>query len=481
MLGSIGLSKQLAFGSTTEPILLVHGSFANSSGSGDVPWWQPGSAFCRTLDLRCREQGAAARCWASVKTFAWTGYNSEPARRAGGSALAGQLAALEADASVARYYLVGHSHGGNVILNALQEMTDKPQKLGAVVFMGTPPLRFRRWEFQSVRWLAIPLYVIGLPVTIEILRQTTQPALPFALVPFAIAGALAAEIGALWGRRRGDLYGSGRPYAFQFDCDEAINTLILARDAINDPRRFIDQFLLSSPPQPFAVEPTTAPKEHFIDRLGKKSAAYLLMKKIDSSIWNWLNNWYTTGIFFLIPLIPILIVATLGAIYSFIGRAIGIITGAIGLALAKRFGRLALPGLLRKAVFGEEPGYRFVELLPLPSGVLAYEALSGSLRDEAARASEQFGQGAGQAVMSSLRKMDAFAMKTHLSNALTNAALAHSLYPRAPEVIEKTAKLIAMASSARTAPRMEARTGLTALLRWPRQRQTQSVAPTSGR
>jgi pimeloyl-ACP methyl ester carboxylesterase len=145
-----------------EPVLLIHGTFANTRSNGDVGWWQPGSEFCGKMDALLRKERAAARCWADKTTFAWTGKNSELARHEAGRALALQLANLEEDKMIERYHLIGHSHGGNVILNALRDLPSKPGKLGAVLFMGTPILSFRHREWRDSRWIAIPLYIAAL-------------------------------------------------------------------------------------------------------------------------------------------------------------------------------------------------------------------------------------------------------------------------------------------------------------------------------
>lgn len=70
--------------SEVETVLLIHGTFANRRRGGDTDWWHPGSEFCRHVDASLHRAGSAARCWAHLghdRPFAWTGENSERARR----------------------------------------------------------------------------------------------------------------------------------------------------------------------------------------------------------------------------------------------------------------------------------------------------------------------------------------------------------------------------------------------------------------
>src|ERR1019366_9075509 len=99
-----------------EPVILVHGTFANVFQEGVVDWWRPGSDYARSLDERLQAAGSQARCWshlpnANEAPFAWSGANTERARRDAGRALAHEIARLEADIRVAQYHLVVHSHG----------------------------------------------------------------------------------------------------------------------------------------------------------------------------------------------------------------------------------------------------------------------------------------------------------------------------------------------------------------------------------
>ena len=49
-----------------EPVLLVHGTFANQHHGGALDWWRPGSAYCAQLDAKLQAAGSAARCWSNA-------------------------------------------------------------------------------------------------------------------------------------------------------------------------------------------------------------------------------------------------------------------------------------------------------------------------------------------------------------------------------------------------------------------------------
>lgn len=99
---------------TTHRVILVHGTFAASdSGEGDA-WWQKGSDFHRWLQNRLTQTLGAA----DVIPFHWSGANSEADRVQAGLSLA---AVMETCASRGDHiHLVGHSHGGSVLWNALR-------------------------------------------------------------------------------------------------------------------------------------------------------------------------------------------------------------------------------------------------------------------------------------------------------------------------------------------------------------------------
>ena len=133
--------------------VVVHGTFAAA-----LRWWRPGEGaeptFADRLEGALARRGLAGTVWKpaleqgwSPDAFAWSGRNRHEDRLVGGRTLAIQLNALaetldatEADPLVVN--LVAHSHGGNVVLEALPRLAPIVRP-GRVVLLGTPLLTFR--------------------------------------------------------------------------------------------------------------------------------------------------------------------------------------------------------------------------------------------------------------------------------------------------------------------------------------------------
>jgi hypothetical protein len=141
-----------------ETIVLVHGTFDSPLKPG--PKWyrhscgeEASKTFADRLDSRLEELGSSARCWAHVvrknefaqvplessfekPAFGWTGANSWLER----SNAAFQLAKYLGEVSRAGYrvHVIAHSHGGNIIRQALSQFGDQFNAQGAIVTMGTP-------------------------------------------------------------------------------------------------------------------------------------------------------------------------------------------------------------------------------------------------------------------------------------------------------------------------------------------------------
>ncbi len=486
-------------GTWIEPVLLIHGTFANKrSDEGRIDWWHPNSDFCLELDTLLAQEGSPARCWAQLgqggaqgrgatgrvrPPFAWTGANSELDRRSAGRALAAELEALENDPRVRRYHLIGHSHGGNVILHALRAMSNIPAKLGAVVFMGTPVLSFRHREELDVRWLALPMYVVALVGIVWAYRQWPDNEIIWGTVIVAIVLALIAELFVARPRARrpeAELYGSGYARAFVFDGDEAITSLQAAQEIARDPRRFINQFTQPGPASEPAYRPTQVVRPVFAG-LMQNTGAYWLLQTLRfpsvpvtflpgsqpfaaphasprSRLSGWLQSvgefiehvsigfpfkFIFVAVLWLCATLPLLVMAAAGAVYSGVTWLIGGIVAAVMVGGARKLGRLALPVLVRKAALGADSG-SFVEVADLPPGVVARVPISDELRAQAAEVSRRFGQDTGQVTLHAIANMDPFAIKSRVTDALTNTSLAHSYYYRATEVKEKIAHLIAV-------------------------------------
>lgn len=114
-------------------VLIVHGTF-NSPVKGQGPlWYQPGGAFAKKLQQELEQanpefKGAVWRGWPSGTEQAedkplfthWSGANTHPARVEAGEKLGQTILEIVRKDSQARIHLIGHSHGGNVVLKALE-------------------------------------------------------------------------------------------------------------------------------------------------------------------------------------------------------------------------------------------------------------------------------------------------------------------------------------------------------------------------
>src|SRR6516225_168554 len=93
-------------------IVTVHGTFSSGPESGEN-WWQKGGPL--ENELRSLVEGEDGRL--DFIPHVWDGLNSENPRRAAGKSLLGRLMHLEDGGE--RYCLIGHSHGGSVVLGSL--------------------------------------------------------------------------------------------------------------------------------------------------------------------------------------------------------------------------------------------------------------------------------------------------------------------------------------------------------------------------
>lgn len=132
----------------SERVILVHGTGASQPGPpGNEKWWEGNSAFATELGQLLNEQlgdksdSREIRRF-EIKSFGWSGANSERDRRRSGELLARELAELELNG--VPYHLIGHSHGGSVIWNALTALSYKrrPSMLRSWTTVGTPFLTF---------------------------------------------------------------------------------------------------------------------------------------------------------------------------------------------------------------------------------------------------------------------------------------------------------------------------------------------------
>lgn len=136
-------------------IVSIHGTYAAGSEAGEQ-WWQRGSPFERHL-RECLEAKDGAL---SFDPLLWDGHNSEVSRREAASSLLKRCEALEERDE--QYVLIGHSHGGSVISNALllasEAKMSLPNLLQAVT-VGTPFIHLvKRNALLSI---AVPVLLIA--------------------------------------------------------------------------------------------------------------------------------------------------------------------------------------------------------------------------------------------------------------------------------------------------------------------------------
>jgi hypothetical protein len=131
-----------------ETVVIVHGTWAAPEPDKTQWYQQPDSAsatkgFVGKLDAALQQRGSPARCWAHCTEgnpmFQWSGENSWIARTRAAGALADYLAKLRGEGW--RCHIVAHSHGGNIVVEALPQIIAAPspnKSLGVIVTLGSP-------------------------------------------------------------------------------------------------------------------------------------------------------------------------------------------------------------------------------------------------------------------------------------------------------------------------------------------------------
>jgi hypothetical protein len=147
-------------------VVVVHGTFSGKDPDGAPRWYEPGQDFCRGLDAELESRGSAARCWRHLEAgeahFHWDGANDWLSRRRAAARLREQVRGLIANGW--QVHLVGHSHGGNVIFDAITNDVGRVEEWfsGRVALLGTPLYRpstakHKRQERLRSRWWAVSL------------------------------------------------------------------------------------------------------------------------------------------------------------------------------------------------------------------------------------------------------------------------------------------------------------------------------------
>lgn len=128
-------------------ILTIHGTNDGKPGQrGDTKWWENSSGFTRDLAQLLAARGLTA----DVEPFLWGGANSAFTREKGSVALRRRIS--KAARTYDEIHLIGHSHGGNVALDAARRaawgrvprwrfLRGRPAGITSITTVGTPFLR----------------------------------------------------------------------------------------------------------------------------------------------------------------------------------------------------------------------------------------------------------------------------------------------------------------------------------------------------
>lgn len=147
-------------------VILIHGTFAP-----DAKWVEPDAILPRALKERFPR--------AIIKSFRWSGRNTHSARIQAGAELALFIRDTAAQyAANTDIHLIGHSHGGNVALYAIDQCLISP-RIKSIAFLGTPFLNIRDRDFvrgaakfsETVSWLCV---FPGLPIWAGLFAEGSQ-------------------------------------------------------------------------------------------------------------------------------------------------------------------------------------------------------------------------------------------------------------------------------------------------------------------
>ncbi len=129
-------------------IITVHGTFAaptpaapDGGPAAELQWWETGSAFEKEL----RELVDPRDGELNFVPLPWAGDNSEVERRAAADRLTKTMRELEAKSEP--YCIIGHSHGGTIVSDALLNNAARRRPLANLkrwITVGTPFLKLRK-------------------------------------------------------------------------------------------------------------------------------------------------------------------------------------------------------------------------------------------------------------------------------------------------------------------------------------------------
>jgi len=151
-----------------ETVIVVHGTFSGKKKTGQPGWYAPGKSFCQDLDRELSSRGSGATCWDHLidkaEYFHWDGKNDWLSRTKAAADLRSMLKGLQSDGWMV--HLVGHSHGGNIIIDAVTDEEGRVESWfrGRIALLGTPIYRdssdySERRRTLLNRWLLVSLIV----------------------------------------------------------------------------------------------------------------------------------------------------------------------------------------------------------------------------------------------------------------------------------------------------------------------------------
>ena len=195
-----------------ETVIVVHGTYAAPQPGASL-WYQPvegvpaTEGFIAKLNDALQKRGSAARCWAHCSQgnqgFHWSGRNNWIDPTGAASELGNYVRDLRNKGWCC--HIVAHSHGGNVVVEALPQITtalrsDAP--LGKIVTLGTPfmdtmsPILQRitsdRRGFTRNAWasLIFVMLIMVLLAASSWLANFTSKALGFAVAAAIVAAVI---------------------------------------------------------------------------------------------------------------------------------------------------------------------------------------------------------------------------------------------------------------------------------------------------
>lgn len=149
-------------------VTLVHGTWARRAD-----WTTESSPLCRAIRK-------AMRGPVRFEQFLWSGRNSVTSRSKAVEQLIARLAALQRCWPDARHFVIGHSHGGNIALQAMREKAVEARMAGIVClstpFLSASPRNLGRVGRIALWWFPVVVALFFLVPAVELLPVAFQSA-----------------------------------------------------------------------------------------------------------------------------------------------------------------------------------------------------------------------------------------------------------------------------------------------------------------